>query len=92
MVCPSWFPQLVDTGVLGTLNVVMPTVDIGSDLDLVIELFMLGHPKYGSAMLVPFLANYLCTLYMWWKNETKKTALSILAALTNFFPQFKGTF
>ena len=48
-----------ETAVLGFFNVILPTVDVITDLNMIVKLFRNGHPKWVSLLLGPFLMNYL---------------------------------
>ena len=45
------------------------------------------HVTWGTIMLVPFLLNYIICWYVWATTEKKK-ALSWVAALLSFYPQY----
>ena len=69
------------------LNIILPTVDIYSDLNLAVGLFSNGYPNYGLLMMVPFL---LCYLLSWvaWYNLDKRRHLTWMAAAVNCYPQY----
>ena len=61
-----------DMILLLSLNIVLPTVDVYSDLALIIKFFKNDHPKWAGLLLAPFLFNYLLTWLMWWRVDKKK--------------------
>ena len=63
--------KVKDICALAVLNIVLPTVDVYSDLYLVIKLWSNGHPRWASGLLAPFLLNYILTWITWYKLETK---------------------
>ena len=102
------------------LNIVLPTVDVFTDLLMTIKLFTGGyacnyhdyykcidatdrdlycssnnntacnlqtHPKFGTALLVPFLLSYIACFFTWARlNKNKKKTL--IFPLLNIYPQF----
>ena len=55
----SIWDSLKETFMLGTLNVILPTADVVTDLLMVMKLFRNNHPNWAGLLLVPFLLNYL---------------------------------
>ena len=53
------FDLSVIKSVLPTLifDTVLPTVDSGSDLILILRWYTTGHVKYATAMAIPFMIN-----------------------------------
>ena len=69
-------------------EVVLPSADMYSDINLVITWYSLGTYKYATAILIPFLANYLMTWYTWWRIEEKeKKKWTWILALLNIWHQ-----
>ena len=57
---------------MGSLNVVLPTIDVYTDASLVFDWFIRGHPVYKGMMTVPLALNYISTTYKWWSLEKEK--------------------
>ena len=59
----------------------------GNGLDVVKNMCKTtGHPMFATAMLLPFLVNYLVTFYLWTTiNRNPKT---VIFPLLNIFPQY----
>ena len=71
------------------LNIILPTIDIATDLRVIIELFLFGTKRTmiaGSAMFVPFLLNYLMGFHTWFRLEKEKAKTFIFPFL-DMFPQ-----
>ena len=79
--------KVKDICALAVLNIVLPTVDVYSDLYLVIKLWSNGHPRWASGLLAPFLLNYILTWITWYKLETK-ARLSWIPAFFSCYHQF----
>jgi len=71
---------------LALLNILLPTVDVYSDLALVTKLYYNGHPKWASLLLVPFLVNYTLCWIAWFTTE-KQRKFTWIAALLGCYPQ-----
>ena len=68
-------------------NILLPTADIVTDLELIIKLF-LGN-KYGvvgTALLIPFTLNYIFTMACWMRSKEK--IQTIIFPVLNIYPQF----
>ena len=120
---PSRGEKIIETLVLGVLNIALPSADVNSDLGL-IYVFYRGsrenpycdekypywrneerldcyydddvptsnvtytpHYGWGTMMLLPFLLNYLISWYVWAITDKRK-AVTWVAALLSFYPQF----
>ena len=79
------------------LNILLPTVDVYSDLALVTKLYygkceyrirvsIKPHPKWASLLLVPFLVNYTLCWIAWFTTEKQKK-FTWIAALLGCYPQ-----
>ena len=71
------------------LNIILPTVDVYSDLALVIKLYFgccKSHPKWASLLLGPFLVNYTLCWFAWFTTEKQKK-FTWIAALLGCYPQ-----
>ena len=88
--------EVVTILVLLVLNIALPTLDIVTDINLVIKLFRgaqddkgvwSNHPKMAAAMLTPFLLNYIfCFISCLRKEKNKK--FTFIFALLDIYPQF----
>ena len=78
-----------ETVLLGFFNVILPTVDVVTDLMMIVKLFMKNHPKWAGLLLGPFLLNYLLSWNLWWRMEKNKK-LSWIPALFNCYPQWSA--
>ena len=76
-----------DIASLVVLNVVLPTVDIYSDLYMIVKLWINGHPRYACCLLAPFLLNYILTWLIWSRLKTK-AHLSWIPVFFSCYPQF----
>jgi len=47
------------------LNILLPTADIVTDLELIIKLFLGNEYGFGTALLIPFTLNYIFTMACW---------------------------
>ena len=71
---------------LASLNIALPTVDVYSDIALTSKLFCNSHPKWATALLVPFVVNYALSWRIWYFNEKQKNFTWIFA-LCGCYPQ-----
>ena len=69
------------------LNIALPTVDVYSDLYMVVKFIRSGHPRYGELLLVPFLLNYLFSWAAWYSLDKRKQ-LTWMAAFISCYPQY----
>ena len=82
--------------ILFVLNIILPTLDIGTDINLVYKLYRgaedwrgvwENHPKMATALLTPFLLNYIfCFICFFRKEKNKK--FTFIFALLDIYPQF----
>ena len=72
---------------LVVLNIGLPSVDIYSDLYMIIKLWTNGHPGWACCLLAPFLLNYLLTWLIWSKLKTR-AHLSWISVFFSCYPQF----
>ena len=79
---------LKETLILGALNVILPTVDVYSDLALVTKLYLHENKHYiwGSNLLIPFLINYTLCWFAWFTTDKQKK-FAWIAALLGCYPQ-----
>ena len=93
------FLPTLDTATDGNLVVKLyrgaNNTNYGYDGEIHVEHF--SHPRMATAMLLPFLLNYVVCLYTFFRLErTKKytfiSFISFIFALLNLFPQFGKTY
>ena len=108
------------------LNILLPTLDIVTDINLVIKLYrgaqycdpsprqyddyekcledplgycsndennqkiclFVSHPAMATAMLAPFLLNYIVCFISFFLNKEKNKKFTFIFALLNLYPQF----
>ena len=60
------------TSILPTVifDTVLPTVDSVSDFTLILRWYAIGHIKFATAMLIPYLMNVCFNAYQWWKWDS----------------------
>ena len=82
------------------LNIFLPTLDTATDINLVVKLYVgakdwwgehVSHPGMATAMLLPFVLNYLVCLYTSFRLASTKKYYTIIFALLNLYPQFGKT-
>ena len=72
-------------------NVMLPSVDVYTDISLVICWYIDGHSNYASVMSIPPLLNLGITSYKCWTTEkTRGRKLVWLILLLQFYPQWKA--
>lgn len=69
------------------LNILLPTLDTFTDINLVAKLYHGSHPVFASVLLVPFLLNYLACWYTFFEEERSKK-YTFIFPLLNLYPQF----
>ena len=78
------FPTLV-------LDVAVPTADQVSDLSLIVKWYAEDHPKYATAMLIPFLLNVCSNFYHWWKWDSSfEKRFTWLLVLFQLWPVYRA--
>ena len=75
-----------ETLLMGSLQVVLPTSDVYTDLALIIKLYNSNNPIWASSLLVPFLVNYTLSWTAWFNSEKQKK-FTWIAALLGCYPQ-----
>ena len=127
------FQKIKETILITILNVLLPSVDIFTDLGSVIKLYIgtkihpdcdkrselepytseedgliaaiekcaanssadrityISQPDWATALLMPFLINYIITWIVWWSVDKRK-AVSWIAPLLSVYPQVKREF
>ena len=80
--------KIKETVLLFLLHIVLPTVDIFTDLQLVGRFYHNGDKGWGTLMFLPFLANYMISWYAWFYADKRKM-VGALAALFCCYPQYK---
>ena len=81
--------KLKESLLLLTFNVVMPLVDIGSDVYMIQRLLRNGLAKFAGLLVVPFLMNYFLSWNLWRRLEKNRRFLWI-PALLNCYPQYSA--
>ena len=81
--------KIKESILLLTFNIVMPLVDIGSDMYMIQRLLINGLPKFAGLLVVPFLMNYFLSWNMWRRLEKNRRFLWI-PALLNCYPQYSA--
>ena len=80
------------------LNILLPTLDTVTDFNLVYKLYRGAeaeyyrgrwetHPVMATAMLLPFLLNYVVCLITFFRRETNRR-FTFIFPLLNIYPQF----
>ena len=73
------------------LDVVVPTADQVSDLSLIVKWYSEDHPKYATAMLIPFLLNVCSNFYHWWKwDSCLEKRFTWLLVLFQLWPVYRA--
>jgi len=92
--------KLLDSICITVFNIVLPTLDVYSDLVLIITHLHYKLPllpdlpssheiNFGILLLPPFLINYLLTWLAWWRLE-KKHQCSWFFPLFSCYPQYRA--
>ena len=72
-------------------DVGLPTLDVYSDLSLIIPWFIRGHVIYGWSMTVPLLLQFISTAYKWIKMEKPEDKKwSWILLLLQLWPQWRA--
>jgi len=79
--------KIIEVLILLVLSLFLPTLDIFSDVNLIIHLYIHGHPNFAALLLVPFLLNYFLAWRAWWRIDKKKH-LTFIAPLLSCYTQF----
>ena len=72
------------------LNILLPTLDTFTDINLVAKLYHGSHPVFASLLLVPFLLNYVACWYTFYR-EARYKKYTFIFPLLNLYPQFGKT-
>ena len=80
--------KIKETVLLFLLHIILPTVDIFTDLQLVGRFYNNKDYGWGTMMFLPFLANYTHSWYAWFYADKRKM-VGALAALFCCYPQYK---
>ena len=84
--------------IIVALSIVLPTLDTFTDINLVVKLYRgaedsysrgdwYNHPQMATAMLAPFLLNYIVCFITFLRKEKNKK-FTFIFALLNLYPQF----
>ena len=82
--------KIKETCLLLILNILLPSVDVFSDVALIGNLYLTGSPHYASLLLMPFLLNYCLTWLTMWRLDRCR-GLSWLFAALSCYPQYMAT-
>jgi len=80
---------VVQTLMLVVLNIILPTLDVLSDLLLIGDL-VTEHSKrvHGFVLAIPFLLNYGCGFISEHRSDKGRSTSTFIAALFNLYPQY----
>ena len=67
-------------------SIILKTLDVYSDLWLIIQLFHGAQSYYAVLILVPFLANYVLCIVNWFRDETNHWGTIIFPLLNLYTP------
>lgn len=72
------------------LGIIVPSVDMVSDLTLSVKLFLEGHGLWALLVLLPVIANFLFTVPAWrrWPAPPHKRSLDVAALILQVWPQY----
>ena len=72
-------------------DVTLPTLDIYSDLSLVIPWYLASHWKYATCMSIPLILQFSSTIYKWIQIEKpKRKKWSWILLLLQVWPQWRA--
>ena len=73
-------------------NIILPTVDVGSDLYFIVSKNLGPHPydlqQVTIAMVFFFLLNYIMCFVTWIRLEKDSKIFTFIYPLLNLYPQF----
>ena len=75
-----------ETFLMGSFKVVLPTMDVYSDIALATKLYIRQHYMWATSLLLPFLINYALSWFAWFTYEKQKK-FSWIAPLLGCYPQ-----
>jgi hypothetical protein len=70
-------------------NVLLPSLDVYSDIALIVKFISSDHYNWAGLLIVPFTLNYLLTWGVWWRLDKMKKKYWIAVALA-CYPQFRA--
>ena len=73
------------------LNILLPSADVLSDINLAVKLYSGNHPEMATALLTPFLLNYIVCFYTFFRLTTHRKKYLFIFALLNLYPQYGKT-
>ena len=73
------------------LNILLPTADVVTDINLAIKLFSEGHLKMTTALTIPFLLNYIVCFYTFFRLTNNRKRYTFIFPLLNLYPQYGKT-
>ena len=72
-------------------NVLLPTVDVYSDLSLIIPWYLANHWKYALSMTLPLVLQFASTIYKWFQFECpKQKRWTWILLLIQLWPQWRA--
>ena len=85
----STFHFVQEIILLSLFSIVLPTLDIGTDVSFMVTLLGDNHPNWAFSLFVPFLANYLLSWAAWLRLEKQKLKTFLLPTF-NIYPQYRA--
>ena len=72
-------------------NVLLPTLDVYSDLSLIIPWYLANHWKYALSMTLPLVLQFASTIYKWFQFECpKQKRWTWILLLLQLWPQWRA--
>ena len=50
-------------------SILLPLVDIITDMRMIITFYIMDHPKYATMLLIPYCLNYIISFVKWYEWE-----------------------
>ena len=69
-------------------NVLLPCLDIFTDIAFIIKMFVNGHLKYGFATLFPIFLSNLFIIPYWWETEKRTAKTTLPLVILQLWPQY----
>ena len=73
------------------LNILLPTADVFTDINLAVKLFSGGHPIVATVLLMPCLLNYIVCFYTFFRLTSNRKKYLFIFPLLNLYPQYGKT-
>ena len=71
-------------------SIILNTLDVQSDLRMIVNLFLGSHPLFAVALLIFFIINYVLGLMNWFMDRTNHWATVIFPLLNLYTPYGKA--